>query len=89
MENNLNHYVHLKRELEFLLVFDYFPTHLSLTRIQLQCLECMLLLLTPSPRLVIACKNGEKLGDQAKVLDKLTVVVRQAQENTKSRNIDQ
>ena len=54
----------------------------SSIRYLLQCLKCMLLLTAPSSRLVFARENGKRLGNQAKVLDKSPIVIRQAQEIT-------
>ena len=62
--------------------------HWSHTQFLLQCLECLLLLRTPSPKLVLAHENVERLGDQAKVLDGSAIIICQTQESTKSWHID-
>ena len=54
----------------------------------LQCLKCLMLLTTSSPRLTLVGENSERLGDQAKVLDNLMIVIRQAQESMNSRHIN-
>ena len=46
------------------------------------------MLTIPSSRLVFARENGERLGDQAKVHDESTIIIRQIQENKKSWHID-
>ena len=62
--------------------------HWSHTQSLFPCLKCMLLLTAPSPRLFLAHENGERLGNQGKVLDESTVIIRQAQESTNSWHID-
>ena len=59
--------------------------HWSRIQSLLQCLKYLPLLTTPSPRLVLACENDKRFRNQAKVLDKSTVVICQAQESSKSR----
>ena len=61
----------------------------SRTQSLLLCFKCLVLLTTPNPELVLAYENGKRLGDEAKVLDELTVVIYQTQESTKFRHIDQ
>ena len=70
--------------------FGDIRTSKNWSRIQslLHHLEYMLLLMTPSSRLVLAHENGDRLGDQAKFFDKSMVVIHQAPKNTKSRHID-